>query len=113
MRSDLVWLYFRPHGVVTRQTFVLGWLLPTVIEAGLLWQMMQAEPDSSEIGLWFIVFAVFGGISAFGLLMLSLKRLRGLGWPLLLGILLFVPATSLFTLAALSFPRGAASDQRA
>lgn len=104
--SQLVWLFFRFTGRVSRAAYFLAGLLMAVVQAFFLYRSTLVEQQSTAGELWASLFWVAVALSIWSNVALGVKRLHDLGRPGILSVTLFVPIVSLIAFVALCLMPG-------
>ncbi|BCH27923.1 DUF805 domain-containing protein [Mesorhizobium sp. L-8-10] len=77
--SQLVWLFFRFPGRVSRAAYFLASLLVVLIQAFLLHRFTLVPPESSEAQLWALAFFIAALMSLWANIALAAKRFHDFG----------------------------------
>lgn len=100
-KSDLIWLFFKTSGRVSRAAYLLGQLLLAVIQLLPLYRFKLVPEGSPESEVWFSIFVVVVLATAWPTIVLNVKRLHDLGKPGLFVLVLFVPVVQLVAILLL------------
>lgn len=100
-RSDLIWLFFRTSGRVSRAAYFLAGLLVAVIQAFPLYRFTLVPEGTPESDMWSVLFMLAFLASLWSNVALAVKRLHDLGKPGLTALVLFVPVISFVALFVL------------
>jgi uncharacterized membrane protein YhaH (DUF805 family) len=104
--DQLVWLFFKLDGRISRAAYLLAFLLQVMIQGFLLVRFMAAAPESTESGIWALSFWVAAILSIWCGFALGVKRVHDFGKPGLLALALFVPVLQLIGPIVLSILPG-------
>lgn len=85
--SQLVWLFFRFSGRVSRAAYFLASALVLVVQAFLLHRFTLASPESTSAQLWALAFFVAAVISIWANVALAAKRFHDFGKSGYLGLI--------------------------
>ena len=122
-RQQLVWLYFRLRGRLSRAAYALSMLLLIVIQSFLLYRMVlsleldpatqtwQMGPDAPGTG-WAAGFWLFGLASLWPTVALTVKRLHDIGAQGIFAAALFIPALNLVAFLVLCLLPGTPGPNR-
>ena len=111
-KNQLLWLFFRFSGRISRAAFFLGGLLLAVIQAFFLYRFAMVPEDSSEGRLWATAFMLIVLVSMWSSVALGAKRLHDMGRPGILAVSLFIPVASIIAFIALcAFPGSPGANQ--
>ena len=103
--NQLIWLFFRFSGRISRAAFFLGGLLLAIIQAFFLYRFAMVPEDSPEGRLWSTAFMLIVLVSMWSSVALGAKRLHDMGRPGVLAVTLFIPVVSIIAFIALcAFP---------
>lgn len=102
-KSQLIWLFFRFNGRVSRAAYFLAGLLLAVVQGFLLYRFVQVEQGSPASQLWASAFWVAVAVSVWSNMALGVKRLHDLNRPGVLALSLFVPVISIIAFLVLCF----------
>lgn len=91
--SQLVWLFLRLKGRISRAAYLLAGLLANLIPLFLLYRFTLVE-GTQEANGWAIAFTLIGALSIWSIFALSVKRVHDLGRPGAYALALFVPVVS-------------------
>ena len=94
-QSDLIWLFFKTSGRVSRAAYFLGGLLVAIIPAFPLYRFTLVPEGSAESNMWAFIFLIMFLASLWSNIVLAVKRLHDLGKPGIAALVLFVPAVSI------------------
>lgn len=89
--DQLVWLFFRLDGRISRATFLLAGLLLAVMQGFMLYRFTLAPQESGESAMWAMGFWAIGIVSIWCSFALGVKRLHDFGKPGILAVSLFIP----------------------
>jgi len=101
LAENLIWLFFRFKGRVSRAAYFLAGLLLAVVQAFLLYRFMLVAEDSPAGQGWASAFWVMMIVAIWGNIALSVKRLHDLGRPGPIALVLFIPVISIVAFIAL------------
>lgn len=93
--EQLVWLFFRFDGRISRAAYFLSGLLMAVIQLFMLYRFSLVPEESSEGALWAFGFWVVGFLSIWCGFALGVKRVHDFGKPGALALTLFIPVATL------------------
>jgi len=105
-RAELIWLYFRFSGRVSRAAYFLAGLLIQLVPAFLLYRFTLVPQESPQAGAWAFFFWVTLLITVWSSVALAVKRLHDFGRPGLIAAALFVPVVSIIAFIALCLVPG-------
>ena len=94
-KSDLIWLFFKTSGRVSRAAYFLGGLLVAIVQAFPLYRFTLVPEGSPESNMWSFIFLVAFLASLWSNIVLAVKRLHDLGKPGIAALVLFVPVVSI------------------
>lgn len=94
-RSELIWLFFRISGRVSRAAYFLGGLLVAIVQAFPLYRFTLVAEGTAESSMWSMIFFVAFIASLWSNVALAVKRLHDLGKPGIAALVLFVPFVSI------------------
>lgn len=100
-KSQLIWLFFRTSGRVSRAAYFLAGLLVAIIEAFPLYRFTLVAEGTPESDMWSVLFLLAFIASLWSNVALAVKRLHDLGKPGLIALVLFVPVISFVALFVL------------
>ncbi|HTO33890.1 MAG TPA: DUF805 domain-containing protein [Pararhizobium sp.] len=109
-RQTMTWLFFSPSGRITRLPYFLGWLFWIAIGGFILARMMATQDQDILLALWTLALVVTGLVSTVSFVMLTIKRLRDVGYPGIYAICLFIPVLSLVMFVVLCVWPGIADE---
>ncbi|WP_315925881.1 DUF805 domain-containing protein [Mesorhizobium sp. SP-1A] len=99
--SQLVWLFFRSSGRLSRAAYFLGGLLVAIVQAFPLYRFTLVPEGTPESETWAMVFFLAFVASLWSNIALAIKRLHDLGRPGMMALVLFVPVISIIAFLAL------------
>lgn len=111
-QSQLIWLFFRVSGRVSRMAYFLCGLLVALVQVFPLYRFTLAAEGSSESEVWAALFMIAFLASLWSNIALAVKRLHDFGKPGLAALLLFVPILSFVALFVLCLFPGDAGPNR-
>ena len=111
-KSQLIWLFFRTSGRVSRTAYFLGGLLVAIVQAFPLYRFTLVAEGSAESEIWSILFLVAFLASLWSNIALAVKRLHDLDKPGMAAIMLFVPVVSFVALFVLCLFPGSQGPNR-
>ena len=94
-KSQLVWLFFRTSGRLSRAAYFLGGLLVALVQAFPLYRFTLVAEGTPESQMWAAAFFVAFLASLWSNIVLAVKRLHDLGKPGPMALVLFVPVISI------------------
>jgi uncharacterized membrane protein YhaH (DUF805 family) len=100
-KSDLIWLFFKISGRVSRAAYFLGGLLVAIIQAFPLYRFTLVAEGSPESNMWSFVFFIAFIASLWSNIALAVKRLHDLDKPGVAALVLFVPVVSIVAFVVL------------
>jgi uncharacterized membrane protein YhaH (DUF805 family) len=100
-KSQLIWLFFRTSGRVSRTAYFLSGLLVAIVQAFPLYRFTLVAEGTSESEIWSILFLLAFLASLWSNIALAVKRLHDFGKPGMAAIMLFVPVVSFIALFVL------------
>lgn len=100
-KSELIWLFFRTSGRVSRMVYFLGGLLIALAQVFPLYRFTLTPEGTTESEIWASLFMVAFLASLWSNIALAVKRLHDFGKPGLAALLLFVPIVSFIALFVL------------
>lgn len=100
-RSQLIWLFFRFSGRVSRAAYFLAGLLLAIVQAFLLYRFTLVPEDSAEGQMWAVAFWVAVLAALWSNVALGVKRLHDFGKPGIVAAALFIPIVSIAAFVAL------------
>ena len=92
--AQLVWLFLRLKGRISRAAYLLAGLLANLVPFFLLYRFTLVPEGSQESMGWAVAFSLIGVISIWAIFALSVKRVHDLGKPGAYALALFVPVIS-------------------
>ena len=93
--SQLVWLFFRTSGRLSRAAYFLGGLLVALVQAFPLYRFTLVAEGTPESQMWAAAFFLAFLASLWSNIVLAVKRLHDLGKPGPMALVLFVPVISI------------------
>lgn len=99
--TQLVWLFFRLSGRVSRAAYFLAGLLIAVVQVFVLYRFTLVTPESAEAQAWAMIFFVVFVASVWCYVALTVKRLHDINRPGIIAVALFVPVISIAAYIAL------------
>lgn len=100
-QQSMSWLFFSPSGRLSRLPYFLGWLFWIVVGALFVARILAVQDNDIALALWTLALVVSGLVSTVSIVMLTIKRLRDVGYPGIYAICLFIPVLSLVMFVAL------------
>jgi len=100
-KSDLIWLFFKTSGRVSRAAYFLGGLLVAIVQAFPLYRFTLVPEGSPESNMWSLIFLVAFIASLWSNIVLAVKRLHDLDKPGIAALVLFVPVISIIAFLVL------------
>lgn len=100
-KSQLIWLFFKTSGRVSRAAYFLGGLLVAVVQAFPLYRFTLVAEGTPESELWSMIFMLAFLLSLWSNISLAVKRLHDMGKPGIAAIVLFVPFVSILAFLVL------------
>ncbi len=94
-QSQLVWLFFRTSGRLSRAAYFLGGLLVALVQAFPLYRFTLVAEGTPESQMWAAAFFLAFLASLWSNIVLAVKRLHDLGKPGPMALVLFVPVISI------------------
>ncbi|MGP2490872.1 DUF805 domain-containing protein [Mesorhizobium sp. PUT5] len=94
-KSQLVWLFFRTSGRLSRAAYFLGGLLVALVQAFPLYRFTLVAEGTPESQMWAAAFFLAFLASLWSNIVLAVKRLHDLGKPGPMALVLFVPVISI------------------
>jgi len=94
-RSQIIWLFFKLSGRVSRAAYFLGGLLVAILQAFPLYRFTLVAEGTPESEVWSMLFLAAFLVSLWSNVALAVKRLHDLGKPGLAALVLFVPFVSI------------------
>jgi uncharacterized membrane protein YhaH (DUF805 family) len=111
-KSQLIWLFFRTSGRVSRTAYFLSGLLVAIVQAFPLYRFTLAVEGSPEGEVWSILFLVAFLASLWSNIALAVKRLHDFDKPGMAAVMLFVPVVSFVALFVLCLFPGSKGPNR-
>lgn len=111
-REQLLWLFFKFSGRVSRAAYFLSGLLLAIIQAFLLYRFTLVPEESIAGQMWAVAFWIVVIVSVWSSVALGVKRLHDIGRPGILAAALFVPVISIIAFVALCLIPGIAGPNR-
>lgn len=111
-KSQLIWLFFRTSGRVSRMAYLLAGLMVAIIQAFPLYRFTLVEEGSPESQLWSVLFLLAFLASLWSNIALAVKRLHDFDKAGLAAGLLFVPVLSFVALFVLCLFPGTPGPNR-
>ena len=111
-KDQLIWLFFRFSGRVSRAAYFLAGLLLAIVQAFLLYRFTLVPEDSTAGQMWAVAFWVVVLVSIWSSVALGVKRLHDIGRPGILAAALFVPLISILAFVALCLIAGEEGPNR-
>jgi uncharacterized membrane protein YhaH (DUF805 family) len=105
-QQQLVWLFFRFSGRVSRAAYFLSGLLLALIPAFFLYRFALVPEESAEARFWSTAFFIAFFIALWSNIAISAKRLHDLGRPGVFSVALFIPVISIIAFIALCLMPG-------
>jgi uncharacterized membrane protein YhaH (DUF805 family) len=99
--DQLVWLFFKLDGRISRATYLLAGLLLAVIQGFMLYRFTLVPEESGEGAIWALGFWAIGILSIWCGFALGVKRVHDFGKPGVLALALFVPVVLLIAFVVL------------
>jgi len=99
--AQLVWLFFRFSGRVSRAAYFLAGLLLAIVQAFLLYRFTLVPQGSTESQIWALAFWIAVLVSVWSNVALGVKRLHDFGKPGVIAASLFIPVISIVAFVAL------------
>lgn len=93
--NQLVWLYFKLDGRISRAAYFLAGLLLAVAQGFMLYRFSIVPEESGEGAFWATGFWMVGFLSIWCSFALGVKRVHDFGKPGMLALTLFVPVVLL------------------
>ena len=93
--SQLIWLFFKFQGRVSRAAYFLAGLLLAIAQAFMLYRFTLVPEESQEAQMWAVAFWVMVIASLWSNVALGVKRLHDLGKPGIMAVALFIPIVSI------------------
>ncbi|MCB1464515.1 MAG: DUF805 domain-containing protein [Nitratireductor sp.] len=100
---SVAWVLFSLRGRIARQSYILGISFMLSLFAVVVARILAVRGDEIATEFWGLAFIVLGGVSAWSMIALTVKRLHDLGLPGALVLILFVPTVDLIFAAVLMF----------
>jgi uncharacterized membrane protein YhaH (DUF805 family) len=97
------WALFGFRGRLGRQPFILGQLFMLSLFAVVIARILAVRNDENQTVVWGLAFLALCGVAFWSQVALVIKRLRDIGLPPLLALLLFVPIVNLIFVVILMF----------
>jgi uncharacterized membrane protein YhaH (DUF805 family) len=94
-RSQLIWLFFRFSGRVSRAAYFLAGLLAQLLPAFFLYRFTLVAEESQAAGTLALLFWIGLIIAVWANVALAVKRLHDFGKPGIIAAVLFVPFISI------------------
>ena len=91
---QLVWLFLRLKGRISRAAYLLAGLLANLVPLFLLYRFTLVPEGSPESMGWAVAFTLIGILAIWAIFALSVKRVHDLGKPGAYALALFVPLVS-------------------
>jgi uncharacterized membrane protein YhaH (DUF805 family) len=110
--SQLIWLFCRFSGRVSRAAYLLAWMLLAVLQGLPLYRFMLVPEDSREAQVWAMVFGIMALFSLWSSVALTVKRLHDVGRPGIMSVSLFIPVVSIVAFIWLCIYPGEAGPNR-
>jgi uncharacterized membrane protein YhaH (DUF805 family) len=104
--QQLVWLFFRFSGRVSRAAYFLAGLFLAIIQAFLLYRFTLVPQDSPSGQAWASLFWVVVLVSIWSNVALGVKRLHDIDRPGAFAVALFIPVISIVAFLALCLVPG-------
>ena len=95
LSDQLVWLFFKFDGRVSRAAYFLAGLLMAVAQLFMLYRYGLVAEESGEGAIWAFGFWVVGFLSLWCGFALGVKRVHDFGKPGYFALTLFVPVVTL------------------
>ncbi len=111
-KSDLIWLFFKTSGRVSRAAYFLGVMLVTIVQAFPIYHFGRAPEGSPESETWWAISAVVFIGSLWPFFALAVKRLHDLDKPAIVSLVLFVPVVSILAFLVLCLYPGQPTPNR-
>ncbi|MCY0149579.1 DUF805 domain-containing protein [Hoeflea sp. G2-23] len=100
-QSGMRWLLFSASGRLSRRTYAWALLFWTAVFAVPVSAAVSAGDDSSALATAGLGFMLTFAVAAWSVAVMSIKRLHDAGLPVILVVVLLVPAASLLMLIAI------------
>ena len=100
-RSQIIWLFFRTSGRVSRMAYFLAGLLVAIVQAFPLYRFTLVAEGTTESEVWSVLFLIAFLASLWSNIALAVKRLHDFGKNGLAAGMLFVPVVSFVALFVL------------
>ena len=111
-KDQLLWLFFKFSGRVSRAAYFLAGLLLAIVQAFLLYRFTLVPEDSTAGQMWAVAFWIVVLVSTWASVALGVKRLHDIGRPGILAAALFLPFISILAFVALCLIPGEAGPNR-
>ena len=111
-KIDLIWLFFKTSGRVSRAAYFLGQLLLSIIQAYPVYRATLLPQGSQESDIWWFFSAVVILGTLWPMIVLAIKRLHDLDRPGAIVLVLFVPVISIIAFIVLCLFPGQAGANR-
>ena len=111
-KDQLLWLFFKFSGRVSRAAYFLAGLLLAIVQAFLLYRFTLVPEDSTAGQVWALAFWAVVLLSVWASVALGVKRLHDIGRPGILAAALFVQVLSILAFVALCLIPGQAGPNR-
>lgn len=110
--SQLVWLFLRLKGRISRAAYLLAGLLANLVPLFLLYRFTLVPEGSQESMVWALAFTLMGVVAIWAIFALSVKRVHDLGKPGAYALALFVPVISYIVFVVLCVMPGEPGPNR-
>jgi uncharacterized membrane protein YhaH (DUF805 family) len=110
--SQLVWLFFRLKGRISRAAYLLAGLLANLVPLFLLYRFTLVPEGTQEATGWAVAFTLIGALSVWAIFALSVKRVHDLGKPGGFALALFIPVVSYIAFVVLCVMPGEPGPNR-
>lgn len=111
-KDELIWLFFRFTGRLSRAAFVLAFLFMLVVVSFPLYQFMRVPAESTAAQAWSAVFGMTFIVFLWSHIAAAVKRLHDMGKPGIMAVALFIPVVSIVAFVALClFPGNPGRNQ--
>lgn len=111
-KPDLIWLFFKNSGRISRAVYFLGGLLVAIIQAFPLYRLTLVPEGSPEANMWSFVFFIVFLASLWSNIVLAVKRLHDFDKPGIAALVLFVPVVSIIAFLVFCLLPGQAGSNR-
>jgi uncharacterized membrane protein YhaH (DUF805 family) len=88
-------------GRIGRQPYILGQLFLLSLYAVIVARILAVRGQDGPTALWGLSLLALTPVAAWATIALTTKRLRDVGWPALLALVLFVPTANLVLIGLL------------